>query len=163
MNLLETSKRLDMSDHAGVVFPPPLLLGVCIVMVFFARRLVPLDFMSVGLSLYVGPVIVGMSFALCYWALCPLRRSGTTVDIKRPSTTVVMGGLFRFSRNPIYLSTVLLQIGVGVWANSLWFFGLALLSYALLTWGVILREERYLGRKFGEAYAEYRARVRRWL
>ncbi|MBN4053142.1 isoprenylcysteine carboxylmethyltransferase family protein [bacterium AH-315-L15] len=104
-----------------------------------------------------------MSFALCYWALCTLRRSGTTVDIKRPSTTVVMGGLFRFSRNPIYLSTVLLQIGVGVWANSLWFFGLALLSYALLTWGVILREERYLGRKFGEAYAEYRARVRRWL
>ena len=57
----------------------------------------------------------------------------------------------------------LLQLGLGVWANSLWFFVLAILSALLLTWGVILREERYLERKFGDGYRVYRARVRRWL
>ena len=58
---------------------------------------------------------------------------------------------------------VLLQLGLGLWLNSLWFVGLALLSAALLWWGVISPEERYLADKFGEEYEEYRTRVRRWI
>lgn len=46
---------------------------------------------------------------------------------------------------------------------SLWFFALAALSVALLTWGVILREERYLEQKFGEEYLSYKLHVRRWI
>ena len=58
---------------------------------------------------------------------------------------------------------ILLHVGVGVWTNSLWFFVLAAISVALLTWGVILREERYLERKFGAEYLSYKSRVRRWI
>ena len=58
---------------------------------------------------------------------------------------------------------ILLHLGVGVWTNSLWFFVLAAISVALLTWGVILREERYLERKFGAGYLSYTSRVRRWI
>ena len=58
---------------------------------------------------------------------------------------------------------VALQVGVGIWANSGWLLGLAALSAGLLWWGVIAREERYLERKFGAAYLEYKARVRRWV
>lgn len=163
MNLPETPDRLDTSDHPGVTFPPPLLLGVSLVIGFLARRIAPLHFVSSDLSTLLGPVIVGGSYALCFWALKTLRRFGTTIDIMRPSTVLVSCGPFRFSRNPIYLSALLLQGGVGVWANSLWFLGLALLSGALLSWGVISREERYLESKFGTAYASYCARVRRWL
>ncbi len=75
----------------------------------------------------------------------------------------MLRGPYRFSRNPIYLAMVLLQLGFGVWANSLWFFALAILSALLLAWGVILREERYLEHKFGDGYVAYRTRVRRWL
>lgn len=57
---------------------------------------------------------------------------------------------------------VLLQIGIGIWSNSLWFIGLAVLSAVLLTWGVISREERYLARKFPQQYLAYKQRVRRW-
>ena len=71
-------------------------------------------------------------------------------------------GPYRFSRNPIYLGMVLLQIGVGDWSNSLGFIGLAALSVVLLNWGVISREERYLARKFGQPYLAYKERVRRW-
>ena len=72
-------------------------------------------------------------------------------------------GPYRFSRNPIYLSMILLHLGAGVWTKSLWFFVLAVLSVALLAWGVISREERYLERKFGDAYLSYKSRVRRWI
>ena len=56
-----------------------------------------------------------------------------------------------------------LQVGVGIWANSGWFLGLAGVSVGLLWWGVISREERYLEGKFGNAYLQYKARVRRWV
>lgn len=155
--------EMSKSDHAGVAFPPPLLLGICVLMGFIARRFSPQHFVPEALSAIIGPVMVGTSFALCFWAINTLSRCGTTVDIRKPSTTVVSDGPFRFSRNPIYLSSSFLQIGIGVWANSLWFVGIALLSGGLLTWGVILREERYLENKFGPAYMSYRASVRRWL
>jgi protein-S-isoprenylcysteine O-methyltransferase Ste14 len=58
---------------------------------------------------------------------------------------------------------VLLQVGIGIWANSLWFVGLEVIAAALLWWGVISREERYLERKFGAGYLSYKERVRRWL
>lgn len=58
---------------------------------------------------------------------------------------------------------VFLQLGIGVWANSLWFFVLAVICVPLFAWGVISREERYLERKFGDGYLTYKARVRRWL
>ena len=76
---------------------------------------------------------------------------------------IVTGGPYAFSRNPIYLSMVLLLLGLGVWSNSLWFLALAAIAVLLLTYGVIIREERYLGRKFSAEYEAYRNRVRRWV
>ena len=54
-------------------------------------------------------------------------------------------------------------IGVGVWGNTLWLIGLAVLATYLLWWGVISREEDYLERKFGSDYMSYKSHVRRWL
>ena len=56
-----------------------------------------------------------------------------------------------------------LQVGVGIWTDSVWFVILAAISAPLLWRGVISREEQYLERKFGAAYLEYKTRVRRWL
>ena len=58
---------------------------------------------------------------------------------------------------------ILLQLGIGLWTNNLWFLLLAVLSGVLLFWGVIAREERYLARKIGADYLTYKSRVRRWL
>ena len=74
-----------------------------------------------------------------------------------------MSGPYGFSRNPIYLAMLLLQIGMSFWANSPWFLLFAALPAALLVWGVISREELYLERKFGADYLAYKTRVRRWL
>ena len=81
----------------------------------------------------------------------------------RPTTTIVDGGPYRLTRNPIYLGMVTGLIGLAIALNSLWLL-LALVLFALvIRYGVVAREEAYLERKFGDAYRGYCARVRRWL
>ncbi len=81
----------------------------------------------------------------------------------RPTTALVVGGPFRFTRNPMYLGTTLLYIGIAILAQALW--ALVLLPFVLMIVqrGVIEREERYLEGKFGADYLRYKQRVRRWL
>jgi len=111
----------------------------------------------------IGPAIVALAFAIFFWAARTMRRGHASIPTNTPTDAIVTGGPFRFSRNPIYLSMILLQLGVGAWTTSLWFFVLAAISVGLLTWGVILREERYLEQKFSNEYVSYKSRVRRWI
>jgi len=149
-------------DHAGAAFHPPLLLVASLGIGFLLRWLAPLPVLTTA-SVLVGPAIVALSFGIFFWAAGTMLRGHTSIPTNRPTGAIVAGGPFRFSRNPIYLSMILLHIGVGAWTKSLWFFALAAISVALLTWGVISREERYLERKFGAEYLAYKTRVRRWI
>ena len=111
----------------------------------------------------IGPAIVAAAFGIFFWAAGTMLRGHASIPTNTPTDAIVTGGPFRFSRNPVYLSMILLQIGVGAWTRSSWFFVLAAISVALLTWGAIVREERYLERKFGGEYLSYKSRVRRWI
>ncbi len=159
----EAPQHSEAADHAAVAFHPPLLLAFCLAAGFVLRWLIPLAFLSEGLAVLAGPTLSAASFGLFFWAILSMRSAGASIPTHTPTSTIVARGPYRFTRNPIYLSMLLLQVGVGMWANSLWFIGLAAISAALLSWGVISREERYLERKFGSEYASYRARVRRWV
>jgi protein-S-isoprenylcysteine O-methyltransferase Ste14 len=150
-------------DHAGVAFQPPVLLVIALALGFLLRRFVHLSFLEPKLSAVVGPGVVAASLVLFVWAVVTMVRGQASLPTSKPTDFIVHGGPYRISRNPIYLSMILLQLGVGVWANSLWFLILAVVSAVLLLRGVILREERYLERKFGDEYLSYKSRVRRWL
>ncbi|MCI0400838.1 MAG: isoprenylcysteine carboxylmethyltransferase family protein [Gammaproteobacteria bacterium] len=160
---MEEQPQTELPDHAGVAFHPPLLLALALVLGFLLRWIAPLTFLPTGLPVVIGAVIVGVSFGFFFWAVYTMVTGGASIPTSTPTDALVMRGPFRFSRNPIYLSMVLLQLGVGIWTNSLWFIVLAAASAVLLWWGVIAREERYLARKFGAEYTSYRAKVRRWL
>ena len=85
--------------------------------------------------------------------------SAQPASARRPETR----WRFHLSRCPGFGVHFSLQVGVGIWANSAWFLGLAAVSAGLLWWGVISREERYLEGKFGQAYLACKANVRRWI
>ena len=91
------------------------------------------------------------------------RTAGTPVPGNRPTTAIVRTGPYRYSRNPIYLAFSLLQLGVAFWVNSLSILATLMPATALISFVVIPREERYLERRFPEAYLPYKASVRRWL
>jgi protein-S-isoprenylcysteine O-methyltransferase Ste14 len=57
----------------------------------------------------------------------------------------------------------ILQLGIACWLNSIWVLGTLGAAMGLMTWVVIPREERYLERKFGAEYLQYKAKVRRWI
>jgi protein-S-isoprenylcysteine O-methyltransferase Ste14 len=130
---------------------------------FLAHWLIPLHFLDPALSTPIGVLITAASFGLFFWAVYTMRKGNASIPTGEPTDAIVARGPFRFSRNPIYLSMVLLQVGIGIWVNSLWFVGLAVIAAVLLWRGVISREERYLERKFGAQYLSYKGRVRRWL
>ncbi len=150
-------------DHAGVAFHPPILLVAFLLLGFGLRAIVPLSFAPEQSVAFIGPTIVVVSFAMFFWAIATMRRGGASIPTGEPTDVIVRSGPYRYSRNPIYVSMVALLIGVGVWGNTLWLFGLAVLDAYLLWWGVISREEGYLERKCGSDYTSYKSQVRRWL
>ena len=92
-----------------------------------------------------------------------MSQAGTSLRTSDPTTAIVVQGPFRFSRNPIYLAATVLYLGVAAAVNALWAIVLLPVVLAVISLGVIDREERYLERKFGEEYLRYKASVRRWL
>jgi protein-S-isoprenylcysteine O-methyltransferase Ste14 len=107
--------------------------------------------------------VFALALALFAWAIATVTQAGSNVPTSRPTTTIVDGGPYRFTRNPIYLGMALGLVGLAIAFNSVWLL-LALVPFALVIhYGVVAREEAYLERKFGDVYRGYRARVRRWL
>lgn len=153
----------ERDDHAGVAFHPPLLLLLFIVLGFVGRWLDPARFLPAAWAWPIGILLVVAALVLFGWAVDIMRRGGASVPTNEPTDAIVERGPFTVSRNPIYLSMALLLLGIGFWANSVWFLALAGVAVILLTQGVIVREERYLERKFGETYLAYKRRVRRWI
>src|SRR6202030_1935624 len=89
--------------------------------------------------------------------------AGTNIPPTLPTTALVVDGIYRRTRNPLYLGTTLIYLGLSVAAGSLWAIGLLVPLLWVINVGVVKREERYLERKFGDAYRDYKTRVRRWI
>ena len=155
------TEEMKRPDRAEVAFHPPLLLVSSLGLGFLLRWLAPPPVLRSTAAARIGPAVVALAFGLFFWAAGTMLRGRASIPTNTPTNAIVAGGPFRFSRNPIYLAMI--HIGVGTWTNSLWFFALAAIAVALLTWGVIVREERYLERKFGDEYLSYASRVRRWM
>lgn len=152
-------------DNPGVIAPPPLLflavLGVAALVERVGRR-VPTGLpraarLGLALALLLAATV------LLAGALGRFHAARTNPEPWKPSTTVVADGVYRYTRNPMYLGMTLVYLALALAMDS----GVALLLVpallALVHVGVIAREERYLEAKFGDDYRRYRASVRRWL
>jgi protein-S-isoprenylcysteine O-methyltransferase Ste14 len=159
------SRETDASlDNPGVIAFPPLIWAVgAVISVLMHFFLIQVPIMRYGICLVCGIVLVVLAPTLALSALVTMKRAGTNVDPAKAALTIVRGGPFRFTRNPMYLALCLLQVALGFFLND-WITLLFVVPLAsILHYGVILREERYLTAKFGEPYLELKRNVRRWL
>lgn len=151
------------SDTAGVIAPPPLLAAGALLLGYLLDLARPVPMLPepaqyvIGAVLIVPAVALGASGVLCF------RRAGTHVEPYKPTTALVSDGPYRWSRNPLYVALLLAYAGTAIAVDSAWMLALILPLFLTLRYGVVAREERYLERKFGEAYLAYKAMVRRWL
>ena len=150
------------ADNAGVIVRPPLLYAVALAAMLALRWLWPLPIFS-GAAFWPGLALVALAVGLLIWGRQTLVTGGTNVDPSLPSTAVVTSGPYRFSRNPLYMGLTVVYLGLTLALDTWW--GIILLALVLIVMhrGVIQREERYLDRKFGDGYRQYRAAVRRYL
>jgi protein-S-isoprenylcysteine O-methyltransferase Ste14 len=122
---------------------------------------VPLRLLPVALAVPLGVPTVAVAIALFSYSVAQFRAARTPIPARKPTTTIVRTGPYRFSRNPIYLAFSLFQLGIAIWVNSLWLLAALVGAMALIHSVVIPREEQYLERKFGVQYLDYKASVRR--
>ena len=153
----------ETPDNPGVIAPPPLIYAGALAIGLLANRLYPIAFLPRGLSRVLGwPLIVGGP-VVGSLGLREMKRADTNVDPREPTTAIVTGGPYRFTRNPLYLSMTLIYGGITALANALPAALLLPVVLHVMRRGVIEREERYLEGKFGDEYLNYKARVRRWI
>jgi protein-S-isoprenylcysteine O-methyltransferase Ste14 len=148
--------------NLGIV-RPPLVYLVAIALGLLLQFAWPVRLVPGAVSVPLGGLATLAAVALFLSAVRTFRRAGTPVPGNRPTTSIVRTGPYRYSRNPIYLSFSLLQLGIAFWVNSLWLLVTLLAAVALMSFVVIPREERYLETHFPSDYLPYKASVRRWL
>jgi protein-S-isoprenylcysteine O-methyltransferase Ste14 len=151
-------------ETAGVIAPPPLiyaggfLLGLRLDRAWSVSKLPPAPLRW----LLAMPLLVS-GVALMVAAVRTMWQSHTTINPAAPVDALVRTGPFRCSRNPIYLGDTLVYTGLALGIGRRGPLLVLPAVLALMQLGVIRREERYLERRFGQPYRDYRARVRRWL
>ncbi|MES0038040.1 isoprenylcysteine carboxylmethyltransferase family protein [Mesorhizobium sp. M0046] len=152
-------------DVAGVIALPPLIFLGFLAAATVLEVLVPLPVMAgQALARYLaGAVLAVCGFVLIFMAAGRFQAAGTNIPPTLPTTALVVDGIYRRTRNPFYLGATLIYLGLGVAAGSLWGIALVIPLLWVINTGVIAPEERYLERKFGDAYRAYKARVRRWV
>lgn len=154
--------RVPSVANSGVVRPPLVVLASLLAGAVLTVTC-PLPFFPRVLRPPVGSLLVAMAAALFSCSIRQLRMAGTSVPGNKPTTVIVRTGPYRFSRNPIYLAFFVLHLGLAIWVNSLWLVATLIPTVAIIAVVVVPREERYLTGRFGAAYLQYKASVRRWL
>ncbi len=155
--------QTDPPDRPDVIALPPVILAATIALGLVLNFFFPARFLPHAITAPLGAIIILGSIALAISAIREMAAFNTPLDVRKPAADIVTSGVFRISRNPIYLGMLLLCAGVAIAANSLWVLVLALPFAVILQKGVIEREETYLERKFGTKYLNYKAKVRRWI
>lgn len=154
------------ANNAGVVVPPPLMALAAVVIGLLLDWLLPAYVLSVVLTfplrLAIGFALMAGGAALALAGERRFRRAGTEVRPWRPSTVLVTDGVFEHLRNPMYVGLTMILAGLAIALASDWTVVTAVVFAAVIHFGVVRREERYLEATFGEAYRAYKARVPRY-
>jgi protein-S-isoprenylcysteine O-methyltransferase Ste14 len=141
---------------------PPLIPLVTMSLGFGLHLIWPAPITDSALVRWVGLAILLLSFAPALSGLHALRTGGTTADVRKSATALVTHGIFRYTRNPMYLALMLLCVGLAMIVNSLFMLLLVVPTGSVLCLAVIRKEEAFLLARFGERYSDYLSSVRRW-
>jgi protein-S-isoprenylcysteine O-methyltransferase Ste14 len=151
---------------AGLITRPPFLFLACLILGLVLDHVLPFRFALPETTLArwtAGGGLIVLGVAIFAAGVRNFSRAATPVPSTRPVRTLVTSGVHGLSRNPIYLGMFFFYAGIGFAARSLWILILTLPLAIIMRYGVLAREEAYLERRFGDAYRDYKAHVRRWL
>ena len=155
----------DAKDGATVRIPPPLVyLGAVVVGVLVHEFVAPLPIgLPLVLRIVVGAAAAVSSLVIMGSAIILFRRTGQDPKPWARTPEIISTGIYRITRNPMYVGIALLQIAIGIGLANWWVIIAVPVVLVVVYLTAIRHEEAYLERKFGRAYTGYKESVRRWL
>lgn len=143
--------------------PPPILFLGCLILIWLLPK-TELPISLIGRNMIVGILII-IGIIIAAFSLYGFYQAKTTINPHKPekSSALVTSGIFRVSRNPMYLSLVIWLCAWMLFITTLWGIAVIIGFVCYLTEFQIKPEERCLAEKFGEQFQQYQQRVRRWI
>ena len=154
-----------MLSRLELKIPPVAVFLLCFALMWLISSQVSTTTFSLPGRRLIAAVLLAIGLATGAAGLLAFRSAQTSVDPRYPdkAKTVVRSGIFRYSRNPMYVGLLLVLFAWGAWLSH----GLALVGLPVFVIYMnrfqILPEERVLSSQFGEPYTDYLRAVRRWL
>lgn len=144
----------------GIIIP-----FVLITYIFFEevyRYLIPIFYLETTLLDFAGMLIMLIGFVICYTAQLYMRNSWKIGIDKEAETILVTTGIFKFSRNPFFLGSLISYTGLFLILPNIITFSIGIAYYILIQIQVRLEEEN-LNKTLGNSYQDYCAKVKRWI
>ena len=155
----------NKKDHPGIYVPPPIVYVLTFLAAEFIQKKAPIND-SLFHQLLTKIVGAGFLVIALFFLLRSLRQfflSKNTLVTIMPTNSLQTNGIYNITRNPMYIGLAILYLGISCLIGNWWNILLFPLLLLLIQEYMIKREEKYLERRFGQVYLDYRSRVRRWL
>ncbi len=109
----------NTSDNAGVITIPPIIYLVGLLLGLLIHYFYP-RFLSESVSVWFGVLVTPVAIPIALVAVLALKRAETSPHLRKPTTAIVTDGIYRLSRNPMYVALAFVYLGIACWVNSLW-------------------------------------------
>jgi protein-S-isoprenylcysteine O-methyltransferase Ste14 len=153
-------------DNPGVFIPPPLIYAAFFLLSFLLQGYFTIKsafFFHSHWANIIGSIFYFTGIAFIFPAAFEFVKSKNTIITVKAATSLQTSGIYSVSRNPMYVGLMLIYLGLTFQFGNWWSLFLIPVLIVVITKGVILPEERYLYRAFGEEYSGYKKKVRRWI
>ncbi len=148
-----------------LLVPPVVQVIVSAIAMWVLKKQFPLLDFALTHRRLIASALIASGLIITVIAVADFGKAKTTVNPTTPSqaNTLIIGGLYRFSRNPMYLGFLMILSGWAVGLGNLAVIGILMVFVWYMTVFQIKPEEQALGEKFGADYEAYRESVRRWI
>ncbi|HYA36642.1 MAG TPA: isoprenylcysteine carboxylmethyltransferase family protein [Candidatus Binataceae bacterium] len=153
---------IGIGNEFGMKIHPPALAGLCLLGSVILYSLVPRHHF-VHPHQILGLLLVAGGAGLCAYAAAIFETRNTTKNPYGQPSAFVTARPYTFTRNPMYLGLTTILAGFAVFFGSAIMLAGPIVFYVMIDRQVIPREEATLEAQFGDAYREYKMRVRRWI
>ena len=156
---------MKSTDSPGINFPPPLIYAVIFLAAIFIQKKIPIDdhFFKSRMTPMIGILFILMAVYYSVRSMNQFIQTKNTIIPNKPAESLQTTGIYHSTRNPMYLSLMMVYLGLSCLIGHWWNIILLPLLFLIIQEYIIKKEEKYLARKFGQEYIDYRHRVRRWL
>ena len=158
-------------DSANVVSFPPIIFLFSMNLAFtiamsnmyhYQIYQVP-EILNIFRSKPIGIILILVSLIIFYISIKQFNKHSEDPIPTSPSNLIIINGIYSYTRNPMYLALLLMQIGIGMLLSVIHIVMFTVLTYLILKYFVIFPEEKYLEDKFGDIYVRYKKSVNRWI